>query len=322
MPWSSSRLSFGRFVNPFVNDIKRGLIDAILWRLGYYDEALLRSQPPRDFVYPANISAFDPSNPAAIWIGHSTFLVQVAGVTFLTDPIFSPYCSPVHLEVFKRRNELPMTIDALPSIDCVLISHNHYDHLDEASVLQLHRKQSDTIWVVPRGLKRWFEQRNISFVHELDWGESHRLNEQCRITAVPAQHFSGRHLWDKNRTLWCGYVVECNGKTFYFVGDTGYNEVDFKEVGIKWPRIDLSMIPIGVYVPRKFMQPVHISPDEAVKIHCDTGSCLSLGMHWKTFRLSEEPINLPPYELYLAMKEKKLPFESFLPIDPGKFINW
>jgi N-acyl-phosphatidylethanolamine-hydrolysing phospholipase D len=171
-------------------------------------------------------------------------------------------------------------------------------------------------------VKKWFERRHIHLVYELDWNQSFMLRQHCRITAVPAQHFSGRHLWDKNRTLWCGYIVECQNKTFYFVGDTGYNSFDFKEIGKKWPSIDLSMIPIGAYVPEKFMKPVHISPYEAVDIHCDTGSRLSVGMHWNTFRLSEEPMNLPPYDLYRAMKQKGLVHEAFLPIDPGQPMNW
>ena len=149
-------------------------------------------------------------------------------------------------------------------------------------------------------------------------GEGHR------ITAVPSQHFSGRTLFDKNKTLWNGYVVEeiATGKTFYFVGDTGYNPFHFKQIGKRFPKIDLSLIPIGTYVPKKFMSPVHCSPYEAVEIHLDVKSRFSLGMHWNTFRLSDEPLERPPYDLYLAMKEKKLPFDTFLPIEIGAPINW
>lgn len=322
MGLSLFRQLFNRFVNPHIKDIKRNLWDAMMWRLGYYDEKTPRAAPPSNFFYPAALASCDRLRPLALWIGHSTFMIQVHGLTFLTDPIFSQFCSPIHCQVFKRRHEPALTIDELPPIDCVLISHNHYDHLDEKSVIQIHRQKRDIVWIVPKGLKRWFEKRGIDSVFELDWGQAHQLNHQCQITAVPAQHFSGRHLWDKNRTLWCGYVVECKDKTFYFVGDTGYNAIDFKEIGKKWLSIDLSMIPIGVYVPQKFMQPVHINPYEAVKIHCDTNSRLSLGMHWKTFRLSEEPIDLPPYDLYLAMKEKGLAYETFLPVEPGRSINW
>jgi len=323
MGLSSSQQVSGRFVNPHIKDIKRNLWDAVLWRLGFYREKHPRLAPPRGFFYPANpMSLADPLRPSALWVGHSTFIIQVNGLTFLTDPVFSSYCSPIHFQVFRRQQDLAITIDDLPAIDCVLISHNHYDHLDENSVMQLHRRNSDIIWIVPQRVSNWFKKRGIHTVQELDWNQSHRVNLHCKITAVPAQHFSGRHLWDKNRTLWCGYIVECQDKKFYFVGDTGYNPIDFKEIGKKWPGVDLSLIPIGVYVPQKFMQPVHVNPHEAVKIHCDVGSRLSLGMHWKTFCLSEEPTDLPPYDLYLAMKEQGLAYETFLPIEPGQSINW
>jgi len=322
MAWSLFQKLFKRFVNPHIKDIKRDLWDAILWRFGYYAEKKPREAPPDDFVYPGSTASYDPSQPWALWIGHSTFLIRVNGLVFMTDPIFGSYCSPIHCNVFKRRHEPAIAMQDLPSVDCIMISHNHYDHLDEQSVLELHRRNPNIVWVVPRGLKKWFERRHIHSVYELDWGQSYQLRSDCKITAVPAQHFSGRHLWDKNRTLWCGYVMESRDKTFYFVGDTGYNFIDFKQIGARWPSIDLSMIPIGVYVPEKFMKPVHISPYEAVNIHCDTHSRLSLGMHWKTFRLSEEPMDRPPYDLYLAMKQKGLSVDTFLPIEPGRFINW
>jgi N-acyl-phosphatidylethanolamine-hydrolysing phospholipase D len=209
----------------------------------------------------------------------------------------------------------------LPEINYILLSHNHYDHLDAKSVRDIHRRFPQAVFVVPRGVKRWFTRRGIKTVIELDWGGSFRKGDLA-ITAVPAQHFSGRSFWDKNRTLWCGYVVEHKGKTFYFAGDTGYNPIQFKEIGERWTTIDLSLIPIGTYVPKEFMQPVHISPEEAVKIHCDVRSRLSLGMHWKTFLLSDEPANRPPYDLYLAMKAEKIPFEAFYPVEPGEQVNW
>jgi N-acyl-phosphatidylethanolamine-hydrolysing phospholipase D len=146
--------------------------------------------------------------------------------------------------------------------------------------------------------------------------------KNCKITAVPAQHFSGRTLWDKNKTHWNGYVVETPTKRIYFVGDTGYNSKEFKEIGNRFGQMDLSLIPIGSYIPREFMKTVHINPHEAVQIHKEVHSVFSLGMHWNTFCLSDEPYDRPPYDLYLAMEEKKLPFESFLPIDIGTYVNF
>ncbi len=310
----------GRFVNPHSNDLKRGILDFALWQSGYYNEKERCPSPPEDFSYPADITNFDPKRPSATWLGHSTYLVQIEELAFLTDPLFSSHCSPVPISFLRRRHPPGRALSDLPEINVVLLSHNHYDHLDAKSIREIHRLFPDTLFIVPHGVKRWFTRRGIKNVVELDWGKSY-CKDGLSVTATPAQHFSGRTLWDKNRTLWCGYVVEFRGKTFYFVGDTGYNPVQFKEIGKHWS-IDLSLIPIGTYVPKEFMQPVHISPKEAVEIHCDVGSRLSLGMHWKTFRLSDEPAERPPYDLYLAMRERHLPFETFLPLEPGESINW
>jgi N-acyl-phosphatidylethanolamine-hydrolysing phospholipase D len=310
----------GRFSNPHIRDIKRTLWDLILWRFGFYAEKRPRTLPPENFQYPHDYHFYDRNLPSAMWIGHSTYLIHIDGLTFLTDPVFSNYCSPVPFHILKRREAPALDICEIPPIDIVLISHNHYDHLDRKSILALHRMYPNILWVVPRGVKEWFSIRSIHNVVELDWGAVYK--GQCKIHAVAAQHFSGRSLWDKNKTLWCGYVVECQNKRFYFVGDTGYNPVDFRQIGEKWPDMDLCLIPIGTYVPEKFMQPVHISPQEAVNIHSDVHSKFSLGMHWKTFCLSEEPVNLPPYDLFLTLKERNLPLDSFLPVEPGRYINW
>lgn len=322
MGWRNPIKRFGRFINPHIRDIKRGLWNLILWRFGYYAENGTRPPPPENFRYPVPILSHRSGRPSAVWIGHSTFLIQIGGLAILTDPIFSSHCFPIPLRMLKRNHAPSIDIGYLPPIDIVLISHNHYDHLDETSVARLTQRNPRLFWIVPKGVKRWFRKRGIDPVVELDWGKSCQAGRRCRVTAVPSQHYSGRHLWDTNRTLWCGYVVETEGKTFYFTGDTGYNSVDFKKIGERWSQIDLSLIPIGVYAPEKFMQPVHINPSEAVQIHCDVGSKLSLGMHWKTFRLSEEPAGLPPYDLYLAMQKSGRPYETFLPVEPGQIIDW
>ncbi len=245
----------------------------------------------------------------------------MGGVSILTDPVWDGYCSPIPISALKRYQAPPIALSDLSPIDFVLISHNHYDHLDAKTVQHLHFFHPKIKWIVPEGLSPWFHRRGIQNVTEVGWWQRYGIH-QSFITAVPAQHFSGRTLWDRNKTHWNGYVFEIEGKRFYFSGDTGYNPTDFKAIGEKWSHIDLSLLPIGTYVPRIFMQPVHCSPWEAVEIHCDVKSRFSLGMHWKTFRLSDEPMDRPPYDLYLAMKEKQLPHETFLPIDPGIYLNW
>jgi len=277
--------------------------------------------PPPDFVYPARTRPFVRENPFAIWIGHSTYIVDIEGLTILTDPVWDTYCSPIPVRSLRRRFEPPIALADLPPIDIVLLSHNHYDHLDAKTVATLHRFHPQIEWIVPEAVAHWFHCRRIHSVTEISWWKTHSA-KNCAITAVPAQHFSGRSLWDKNKTHWNGYVLQTPTKTLYFAGDTGYNAKDFKTIGERFPPMDLSLIPIGTYSPKKFMQPVHVSPIEAVQIHQDVKSRFSLGMHWNTFRLSDEPFDRPPYDLYLAMKEKGLPFDTFLPIDIGTHVNF
>lgn len=310
-----------RFVNPHIQNLRRSIWDVILWKSGYYDDVRPTLVPPSDFVYPFSLKAFNKNHPSAVWIGHSTYLLEVDHLTILTDPVWDSYCSPVPIKALRRYSEPPLLLADLPPIDLVLLSHNHYDHLDAKTVATLHRFHPQIHWVVPERLSPWFHRRGIHSVTELPRWESFPY-KNCKITAVPAQHFSGRTLWDKNKTHWNGYVVETPTKKVYFVGDTGYNSKDFKAIGDQLGPMDLSLIPIGTYVPKEFMKTVHISPYEAVQIHQDVRSRFSLGMHWNTFCLSDEPYNRPPYDLYLAMEEKKLSLDTFLPIDIGTYVNF
>ncbi|HEY4255481.1 MAG TPA: MBL fold metallo-hydrolase, partial [Chlamydiales bacterium] len=275
------RMDGNRFINPYLLNERRTLKDAIRWKMGGYADPKPLQEPPEGFVYPASPAPYDRNQPSAVWIGHSTYLIQTGEQTFLTDPVWSQYCSPIRFPVFKRLAQPPLALEHLPSIDVVLISHNHYDHLDKKTVLTLFRLQPDILWVVPKKLAPWFHRLGIKSCVELSWWQRHG-----NITAVPAQHFSGRTLWDRDKTLWNGYVVE-GEKTFYFAGDTGYNPFHFREIGKKFSHLDLSLIPIGAYSPRAFMAPVHCNPQDSVQIHLDVGSRFSLGMHWKTFCLSE-----------------------------------
>lgn len=310
----------GRFVNPHVQNLRRSIWDLILWKAGHYDDSVQLS-PPADFIYPASAKPYIRGSPSALWIGHSTYLIEVDGLTILTDPVWHSYCSPIPIRSLRRRYDPAMHLTDLPPIDLVLLSHNHYDHLDAKTVAALHRLHPQIEWILPECLQPWFTKRGIQQAVELPRWKSH-ATKKCKITAVPAQHFSGRTLWDKNKTHWNGYVVETSSKKLYFTGDTGYNCKDFKAIGRHFGQIDLSLIPIGTYVPKEFMQPVHINPYEAVQIHQDVHSHFSLGMHWNTFHLSDEPHNRPPYDLYLAMRDKQLPYEAFLPIGIGTYVNF
>lgn len=312
-----------RYVNPHLDNPRRKVKDFVLWLFGYYRD-LPYEIVPEGFSYPLPDVSFEQSKPSATWMGHSTYLINLSGKTILTDPIWSDRCSPLPFMGPKRKHPVPISIDELLKVDYVLISHDHYDHLDRYTVQKLHASHPEILWIVPIGVKRWFERMGITNVVELHWWEEIVLDSTFRVTAVPCQHFSGRTSPNLNKTLWAGFVVEdlLLDKTLYFAGDTGYNPHDFKKIGEKFSKIDLSLIPIGAYSPRTFMAPVHVEPQDAVNIHMDVNSTLSLGMHWKTFCLSEEPMEQPPFDLYRAMKKEKLDPHTFLAVDPGYKINW
>jgi N-acyl-phosphatidylethanolamine-hydrolysing phospholipase D len=309
----------GRYVNPHIGNIRRKPKDFLMWSMGFFRDFPFE-KVPEGFSYPMPDQEFDPKRPWAMWIGHTTYLISVAGKHILTDPVWGKRCSPVPFFGPKRRHAPPMPIAQLPKIDYVLISHDHYDHLDKYTVERLNERFPEILWVVPLGVKAWFEKMGVKRVVELSWWEDQDIDSAFKVTAVPAQHFSGRKTKDLNKTLWAGYVLEdlLTQKTLYFVGDTGYNAHDFKKIGEKFPKIDLSLIPIGAYSPRIFMAPVHIEPKDAVLIHQE----VSLSTHWKTFRLSEEPAHQPPFDLFLVMKKQSLDPLSFLAPDPGHKINW
>ncbi len=320
------------FVNPYIKDTKRTIKDALLWKVGYFDEIREKTQMPPHFIAPIKKEPIDPSKPKATWINHSTYLIHIEGTNILTDPIWGRRCSPLSFLGPIRRHAAPLELEDLQKVDHVLISHNHYDHLDKKTVLTLHKLYPTIQWWVPLGVKKWFRQLGILQVEEFGWWEKSptiplkNSSTSMQLTAVPTQHFSGRSLKDKDKTLWVGWVAEFSKeketKRLYFVGDTGYNEFDFKAIGEKWSHMDLSLIPIGSYVPRKFMGTVHIDPKQAVQIHKEVSSKLSLGMHWRTFRLSDEESFRPPYDLFLALQEEGINPMQFIAPPPGHPVNW
>lgn len=313
------------YKNPYLKKNKRTVFDWVGFAVGAYKDLDEKVEVPEDFVYPQKDTELKANNPKVTWVNHCTFLIEHNGFNMLTDPIWSHRCSPVSFAGPKRQHEPGIDLNALPDIHMVLISHNHFDHLDRQTVLYLKKKFPEIFWMVPKGVKRWFKTHGIHKVAEFSWWEHLTLlNNQVKVTAVPAQHFSGRHLMNLNQTLWSGFVVEFLGqnKKVYFVGDTGYNPVQFKQIGERFGHMDLSLIPIGTYSPREFMGPVHIAPVESVHIHRDVGSKLSVGSHFKTFNLSIEGDARPPFDLYRAMEEAELDHNTFRVLQPGQTINW
>jgi N-acyl-phosphatidylethanolamine-hydrolysing phospholipase D len=227
------------------------------------------------------------------WLGHASFLLNTSGVTILTDPFLTEFASPVSWAGPRRFVEPGITIKNLPQIDVVLVSHNHYDHLDDKTVRSLKNKKKIHV-VVPLGLKLFFVERGYERVTELDWGESIVI-ERIKITSQPAVHDSARSINDHNQTLWSSWVIESPEKRVLFVGDTGYSKTIYSRIGEKYGSFDYAIVPIGAYEPRKLMWMSHVTPEEAVSIGTDVRAKTLIASHWGTVSsLSDEPPFEPP----------------------------
>ncbi|REE02076.1 MBL fold metallo-hydrolase [Marinoscillum furvescens] len=248
------------------------------------------------------------------FVNHSTFLIQWNDLNILTDPIWSERCSPVSFAGPQRMRPPGIRFEDLPPIDAVLISHNHYDHLDIPSIKRI-QKEFAPVFVVPLGVKKHLAQLNIENTIELDWWQSAHIGME--IKAVPAQHFSGRGMFDRDQTLWAGYVISDGIKKIYFAGDSGYAPL-FKEIGKKEGPMDVSLIPIGAYMPQWFMSPVHISPEEAIKVHQDVRSRQSIAMHFGTFPLADEGQGKAEEDLILSLAAHQIPQSEFIIPEEGE----
>jgi L-ascorbate metabolism protein UlaG (beta-lactamase superfamily) len=263
---------------------------------------------------------------SATWIGHATVLLQIDGVNILTDPIFSERASPVQWVGPKRQVAPAINITALPHIDVVLISHNHYDHLDLNSVLALNAQSGGPpLFMVPLGVKKWMAQQGIHHVQELDWWQHTKISE-LTVHFVPVQHWSARSIDDRFETLWGGWVLKNNRHadkpvSVFFTGDTGYSK-DFADIHQRLGDMDLALIPIGAYEPRWFMQPQHVNPAEAVKIHQDMHAKKSLAIHWGTFELTDESLDEPPRALNKAKQQAGLTEEEFVILNHGGMLRF
>jgi L-ascorbate metabolism protein UlaG (beta-lactamase superfamily) len=249
------------------------------------------------------------------FINHSTFLIQVDGVNIITDPVWSERVSPFSFAGPKRMRPPGIIFHDLPRIDLVLLSHNHYDHLDIATIKRIHDKYNPQ-YIVPLGVAAYLKKNKIDSVKELDWWQTTAFGTGFTIEAVPAQHFSGRGTFDRDGTLWCGYAIHGAHGNVYFAGDTGYNPATFKEIGAR-TKPTLAIIPIGAFKPEWFMSPIHCSPGEAVEIFKDLGSPQSIASHFGTFPLADDGFEDPIEQLADALKRAGIPEERFLVLKEG-----
>lgn len=280
---------------------------------GEFDRWPKHVPPPRRVQLPARVAA---GEVAVTFIGHATFLLRFDGLTILTDPIFANYAGPFGRLGPKRARPPALRLDELPPIDVVLVTHNHYDHLDLATLRWLARAHRPKI-LTSLGNQAWLAARGVANVREFDWWQSDDVAPGLRVTATPAQHFAARAPWDRCRTLWNGFLLHTPAGTVFFGGDSGWAP-HFAAIREKFGAPDLAFLPVGAYEPRWFMTPVHMNPDEAVRAHRALGAKRSVGMHFGTFQLTNEGLDAPLQALAAARAEHGVSEADFTTLDFGE----
>lgn len=256
------------------------------------------------------------SQPTVTWVGHATMLVQMAHLTFLTDPIWSATASPLSFLGPRRHVEPGIAIEDLPRIDFVLISHNHYDHLDLPTLEALAKRNPDTRFYVPLNNGELLRREGIENFQEFDWGESIE-HAGVQVICLPVQHWSARGLGDERRALWSSWAVISPERRFYFAGDTGAFP-GFDAIGRAYGPFDLAAVPIGAYEPVAMMQPSHMNPEEAVEAGRALRARRLVGMHFGTFDLTDEPLDEPPRRFHAAGATAGYPTEDVWVLDVGE----
>ena len=299
----------GGFRNPWPDAAPADAKDMLRWTAERRRNPRVPNPPPGHF--PRATPSFAtpraaPERITATWVGHSTVLLQVGGINVLTDPMWSKRASPVWFAGPKRLTPPAVDFDALPPIDVVLQSHNHYDHLDTRTVRRIAKRFPDAQWFAPLGLPPKLKKWGVRHVEERDWwqtAEYRRDGASATIGCTPAQHFSARSLRDRNETLWCGWTIEAGGRRVYFAGDTGLHP-EFATIAERFGPFNLVLLPVGAYEPRWFMRRVHMNPEDALAAYrdlrgpyADVAAPTMMAIHWGTFRLTDEPADEPPIRI-------------------------
>ena len=299
-----------RFPNPERN--ARGFLDVIKWM------ATRRRGPWRPFTGspPGPVPPRRFADLRVTFVNHATLLVQMNDVNILTDPVWSERVSPVSWIGPRRHRPPGLRFEDLPQIHLVLLSHDHYDHLDLPTLRLLEHRDRPS-FLTGLGVGKLLASNRLSEVIELDWWEAVQARRTLSVTSVPAQHFSGRVPFRRNRTLWNGFVVSGSAGNVFFAGDTGYGR-HFAQIRDRFGEIRLALLPIGAYKPVWFMGPVHMSPAEALAAHRDLGAGASVGMHYGTFELADDGQEEPGREIERLLAESPEPRPRFWLLDPGE----
>ena len=301
----------GGFRNPWPSAELHGFLDFLKWSL-----IERRRNPRRPDPDPTVFTTVDPAYivPRAApdlftitWIGHTSFLIQVAGLNVLTDPVWSDRASPVQFAGPKRWVPPAIEFDRLPPVDAVILSHDHYDHLDSSTVSRLAERYPAAVWYAPLRVGDFLRRRGARDVIERDWWEESTLGD-LHLTCVPAQHFSGRSLFNRNSTLWCGWALRAADVNVFFAGDTALHP-EYRSIAERCGPFDVAILPIGAYEPRWFMGAVHMNPEDCVEAvdRLEAGQqgkrLVMAAAHWGTFKLTDEPMDEPPARMHERWKE-------------------
>lgn len=278
------------------------------WKKNY--ETHVRTEP---------LPEAQPGKTDITFVNHSTFLIQADGVNILTDPIWSERCSPFQWAGPERFRPPGLVFDDLPPIDLVCLTHNHYDHLDRDTVMRLNAKFEPT-FIVPLGVEKTLHKWGCNKVISMEWWQSHEVHG-IAIQSTPAIHFSGRGMFDRNKTLWCGFSFRSASHHIYYVGDTANGEI-FDKISAELGSIDVALIPIGAYKPDWFMSRIHVSPSEAVSIHQKLNTAQSIAMHFGTFNLADDGQGIAERDLMHALQQANIPPDQFVIPDEGQSMRF
>ena len=310
----SSSISFAeeRFSNSDGMKNEKSLSEVLKWSWS-------REEPKKEFIKTnenINLNSLKDREHYALWIGHSTFLINNGDLTILTDPIFSERASPLNFAGPKRLIKPVIKIKDLPEVDVITISHNHYDHLDINSLRKIQKKFPNVKILVPKGDLKLLRNYNLNNGFEFLWWEEITF-DNTKFIFTPAQHWSARGLRDRNKSLWGSWFIKNEDKNIFHAGDTGYSD-DFMEIRNRLGAVDFAMIPIGAYDPQWFMSYSHVNPEEALNIAKDLDAKKSIGMHWGTFILTDEPVLEPRERLNKISNQTNI---NFYTVIPGNIIE-
>jgi L-ascorbate metabolism protein UlaG (beta-lactamase superfamily) len=310
----STSISFAeeRFSNSDGMKNEKSLSEVLKWSWS-------REEPKKEFIKTnenINLNSIKDREHYALWIGHSTFLINNGDLTILTDPIFSERASPLNFAGPKRLIKPVIKIKDLPEVDVITISHNHYDHLDVNSLRKIQKKFPNVKILVPQGDLKLLKNYNLNNGFEFLWWEE-IIFDNTKFIFTPAQHWSARGLRDRNKSLWGSWFIKNEDKNIFHAGDTGYSD-DFIEIRNRLGTVDFAMIPIGAYDPQWFMSYSHVNPEEALNIAKDLDAKKSIGMHWGTFILTDEPVLEPRERLNKITNQTNI---NFYTVTPGNIIE-